>query len=462
MPNAIAYLALFAWPLVGMVLFHKLPTHKAIIWTILGGYLVLPVGAGIDLPLLPAFEKTFIPSATALLFCLPRLGSLWELFPRERLPKTLTIIFLLSPFATVFTNGDPQIFGPRFLPGLRPYDAFSFSLSHAVSLVPFLLAQRFLRDEAALRDLLTALALAGLAYSLPALFEIRMSPQLHTWIYGFFPHSFAQQVRFGGFRPVVFLGHGLLVGLFFAMTALAALALARGHGGPTRMAWAAAAGWLLITLALSKAVSGWGYTALLAPLILLAGPRLQRAALLVIGLVVLVYPALRGADLIPTDRVEVAAAAISEQRAQSFRFRLDNEDILLDRANERPLFGWGGWGRGRVYDPQTGDDISVTDGSWIITAGAYGWVGYVAEYGLLTGPLLLIGLGRRAGFAAIALGLVLAANLIDLIPNSGLRPLTWLIAGSLAGTLAAQPRRRRIDAPAPAQASLRSAAGAAR
>ena len=34
------------------VLFRMLPTHKAIIWTILGGYLLLPERTGIDLPLL--------------------------------------------------------------------------------------------------------------------------------------------------------------------------------------------------------------------------------------------------------------------------------------------------------------------------------------------------------------------------------------------------------------------------
>ncbi|MEM6742404.1 MAG: hypothetical protein AAF676_01545 [Pseudomonadota bacterium] len=441
MPNAFAYLVLFSWPLVGFALFRTLPTHKAIIWTILGGYLLLPEGTGIDLPLLPAFEKNFIPSATALLFCLPKLGSIWELLPRERLPKALAIIFLLSPVLTAFTNGDPQVFGPRVLPGLRPYDAFAFGLSNAVLLVPFLLSQRFIRTEAELRDLLQAVAVAGLAYSLPALFEVRMSPQLHTWIYGFFPHSFAQQFRFGGFRPVVFLGHSLRVGLFVAMALLATLAMAKGHRGSRRLMWSAGAVWLLATLALAKVVSAWAYIALLAPILLLGGRGLQKVALFGLGLMALLYPALRGADLIPTDRVMVVASAISEERAASLRVRLENEDILLARANDRPLFGWGGWGRSRVYDRETGEDLSVTDGAWIIIAGQYGWVGYIAGYGLLAGPLILMGLRSRTSFTASVLGLVLAANLLDLIPNSGLSPLTWLLAGGLIGALAYAGRR---------------------
>ena len=347
------------------------------------------------------------------------------------------LVFLLSPFATVFTNGDPQVFGPKVLPGLRPYDAFSFGLSHGMLLIPFLLTQRFIRTDVELRDLLQALAMAGLAYSLPALFEVRMSPQLHIWIYGFFPHSFAQQIRFGGFRPVVFLGHSIEVGLFLAMGALATAAMARGHRGAHRLGWAGGSLWLLATLGLAKVVSAWAFVTLLAPILLLGGRRLQRAVLLGLGLMVLLYPALRGADLIPTDRIEAAAAVVSEERAASLRFRLDNEDILLARANERSLLGWGGWGRNRVFDPQTGDDISVTDGAWVITAGQYGWVGYIAEYGLLVWPLILIGLGRSAGFTVVALGLVLAANLLNLLPNAGLTPLTWAIAGGLTGCLAA-------------------------
>lgn len=449
MPNAVAYVALFVWPVVAILLFRSLPTHRALIWTILGGYLLLPVGANVNLPAIPAFDKTSLPAFSALALCLTRLRSLWELLPRGRLAKILTVVFLLCPFATVATNGDPVIIGATFLPGQQLYDAFSFTATHAVLIIPFLLGQRFLADERALRDLLVAVALAGLVYSLPALFEVRMSPQLHTWIYGYFPHSFAQQMRFDGFRPVVFLGHGLLTGLFFAMAFLAAAALWRGHRGSTKGRWAAAAGCLLLTLALAKAVSAWAYAALLAPVIF-AGRRLQRLVLLAVGLTVLLYPMLRGADLVPTRQIEAAAAIVSQDRADSLRYRFDNEDILLARANERPAFGWGGWGRSRVYDLETGRDISVTDGWWIIVIGQYGWVGYVAEFGLLTLPLLLLArrrIGGPAPFAAVALGLVLAANLLDLLPNSGITPLTWLIAGGLTGLLARAPARARDPSP---------------
>lgn len=59
--------------------------------------------------------------------------------------------------------------------------------------------------------LLKVLALACLAYSLLALWEVRMSPRLNREIYGFFGHSWSQHVRYGGYRPILFLNHGIWV-----------------------------------------------------------------------------------------------------------------------------------------------------------------------------------------------------------------------------------------------------------
>lgn len=446
MGNAVAYAALFAWPLVALVLFAKLPVHKAAIWTILGGYLFLPERTNIDLPLLPAFDKTFIPSAAALLLSLPvirRNGGILSLLPKARVPRILVILYLLGPFATVLTNQDPDFVGVKFLPGHTLYDAFSFGLTRAVLIVPYLLAQRVMAGETQLRDLLEAIAIAGLAYSLPALFEVRMSPQLHTWIYGFFPHSFGQQVRFGGFRPVVFLGHSLKVGLFLAMTVVAAAALWRLR---RHAVWASALVWLVVTLILAKTVGAIALAVLILPFALAPGLTPRRSLFLAAAVMVLLYPVLRGADLIPTGRIESLAAGISPARAQSVGFRFDNEDRLLARANERPLFGWGGWGRNRIYDPDTGHDISTTDGRWVIVTGSYGWLGYITEFGLLTWPLLLFGRRRPGAYApaAGALGLVLTLNLLDLLPNAGLSPLTWILAGALTGHLARQPVRSAL------------------
>ncbi len=47
-----------------------------------------------------------------------------------------------------------------------------------------------------------------------------MSPQLHYMVYGFYQHDFAQTIRMGGWRPTVFMEHGLMVGMWMSMAAL--------------------------------------------------------------------------------------------------------------------------------------------------------------------------------------------------------------------------------------------------
>ena len=137
---------------------------------------------------------------------------------------------------------------------------------------------------------------------------------------------------------------------------------------------------------------------------------------------------------------------------------------MLDKALDRPLFGWGAWGRSRVFDSDSGADITISDGHWVGVLGVGGWVRYLFEFGLLCVPLILLFLRCRQydiGMESAILALVLAANLIDLIPNSGLTPLTWIIAGALWGRL----ELGRIEAEAetgPATVSNRVTAGYSR
>jgi len=146
-----------------------------------------------------------------------------------------------------------------------------------------------------------------------------------------------------------------------------------------------------------------------------------------------------------------AAAAINPDRAMSLRFRMANEDILLDRAMRRPVLGWGGWGRARVRDSQ-GRDISVTDGLWIIALGNHGLLGLCALSAALLFPV--IGLFRRIplpawphALAAPALVLCVMVLLyfIDCIFNDMKNPAYVMACGGLVclkvGKVAKSPRR---------------------
>lgn len=444
MPNGLAYLMLFAWPLVAQALFQKLPVYKALIWTLMAGYLILPSATGVKVPMLPMLDKHSIPAMSAFVLCWihgpspgrddqTRLG----LIERMLIPGLL-VLLVSSPFLTVMTNAEPLFFGPTFIPGLRPYDALSMISGAVITILPFLLARRYLNTREAHREILRAFALGGLAYSLPALFEVRLSPQLHVWIYGFFPHDFIQHIRAGGFRPVVFLNHGLMIGILFCLSTLSALVLwreARREGKPAR-GWLLAALWLMMTLILAKSIGALAIALTLSLVIGLGGQRLQAIFAVSVAAVVLFYPMLRGAGYVPVDGVYDLALSFSEDRAQSLKFRLDNEDELLAHANEKPFFGWGGWGRNQIFDPVTGRMTSVVDGIWVILIGTYGWAGYIAYFGLWTLPVFLFARHRRRfGPSLITPGLIvlLSAVLIDFLPNAGLVPYVWMIAGALTG-----------------------------
>ena len=144
-----------------------------------------------------------------------------------------------------------------------------------------------------------------------------MSPQLSNWIYGFFPHSFIQHIRGDGFRPVVFLEHGLWLGIFLCMAVLGACALWRQALRDRVQAapWLAATLWLALTLVLSRNLGATALMLLFAPVILFAPTRMQVLVAAVFAGTVLTYPMLRGAGLVPTDAIHALAQSVSEERA---------------------------------------------------------------------------------------------------------------------------------------------------
>jgi hypothetical protein len=434
--------AFLLWPLVGLAFFRMLPFHAAVAATVIGGYLLLPMRGGFDLPLIPHIGKEFVSAVTAVVLAMifaPKTGVIsrpgW--IPLSPGILILTAVLLLGGFGTVLTNGDPIWTGADTLPGLRPYDALSNGANILVGLLPFLVARKYFATAESHRTLLLVLAVAGLGYSLLALYEIRMSPQLNRIVYGFFPHDWKQHVRDGGFRPVVFLNHALWLGIFLACACLSAFALWRIDRSDRRPLYLAGGLWLLMTIVLAKNFGAMAITVLAIPAILVMPFRLQILGAAAVATAITVYPFLRINDLAPTTWVVETVREVSPQRVGSFEFRLEHEDMFLARAKQRPVFGWGGWKRGRIFD-ERGRDIATTDGQWIISFSQGGWVRYIAEYGLLSYAIFALALRWRRyplAPATAALSLVLAANLLDLIPNATLTAVTMIMAGALAGRL---------------------------
>ena len=444
----ISMLAILSSPAVVLWLFATRRPAVAVTVTVLGAYLLLPANYSINLPAVPTLGKSSIPALTAVLAAmimikgrrLQALGPdmvLPNLLPRSRIVRILLILMLAGSIATVLTNGDVLHYGERVQPALRPYDAASFFGNILFTLLPFFLARKYLAHPEAQRILLVGLAVAGALYALPALYEVRFSPQLSRTIYGYFPHDWRQHLRAGGYRPVVFLPHGLWLAIFLCISFLATLELWRSTSGQSKSRWMMVAVWLFLTLVLAKGVGALGIALMLGAIILFLPVRLQVIGASLIAIALLTYPMLRGAGLVPTEMAVNLAQGVDPDRASSLRFRLNNEDILLEKANQRPAFGWGGWGRNRVISDE-GQDLSVTDGYWVILIGTRGWIGYLAEYGLLLLPIVFLGLRWRhlaLSPATAGLAMALTANMIDMIPNGTLTSVTWLMAGALAGRL---------------------------
>ncbi len=456
MPNPIAYLALLAWPLIAAALFNKHKSQnleRVIIWLVIWSFLYLPQRTWFDLPVIPLLDKVTIPNLVLVALLLTLRDGKLKLMPETGLGKVLIVGMIFSPFVTALLNGDPVLFGSVALPGASFYDAFTDLLKALVFIIPFVVGRCYLGSARAHREFLHALVIAGLVYTIPVLFENRFSPQLHTWIYGFFQHSFAQHVRGGYFRPIVFMVHGIWVA-FFIMTAMAAALILWRRTSPERIVhrsrkfYILGGLWLAVGLWLCHSAGARVFGILLIPMILFLGVRAQIWVAAAMVTVAITYPALRGADLIPTQWLLDKAASFSEQRSKSLGDRFRNEDLLLDRANERPLIGWGGWGRGAIWDPETAERTSVADGFWVVIISTRGWIGYLVYFGILCVPILMVLRHMiRAGPAAIdpivaGLCLIHGINMIELLPNATLPPWSWLVAGALMGY--AENTRRQL------------------
>ena len=463
MVSQFAYFVLLIWPLVVFLLFKRLPLQEALVWAIVAGYLLLPQISWIDPPLLPPYDKLVAVNLSAALMCYAvglaaarQRAFIAKNFPSRR-PSAedstyepddfvvrrgrllfwgLLALMFGATLITAMNNSEKLVQGTRVLSGLKTYDAFSMSLGLLITIVPFLLARRFLATSESHVVLLKILVLAMLAYSLLALWELRMSPQLNKQIYGFGPHRWSQHVRGDGYRPIVFMHHGLRLAILFMMASLAAMALWREKLSQSdSIKWLAASIYVLIVLFMCKSLGAFVIAFVLLPVVFMLSARLQLLIAAVFVGIILVYPLMRGAGLVPTNLIYKTALAVDAKRAHSIQYRFGNEDELLAHANKKPIAGWGTWGRNRVFN-EKGVDIAATDGLWVIIVGVYGWLGYIARFGLMGISIILLSMNRKRFQltpATAGLAVVVAGAMIDLLPNSTSSSITWLFAGALMG-----------------------------
>lgn len=451
--------ALLAWLVLGVVLFRKLPARRAVLVLFVAGLLLLPEvtapKANPDAPdpiSLPGFRLTK-RNAIAYAFLL---GSL--LLDRDRWRS-----LRFSPFDLPVAVSCACPLFASLTNDLGPYDGLSESLWQTLIWgVPYLAGRISCADPDGLRDAALAVVMGAALYVPVCWLEVRMSPQLHYWVYGFKPsaESYEQVIRFGGYRPIGLTTHGLVLSLWMCLGAMLAVWLFSAgalEGLRPRLRLNPRLLTALVVLLAVTAVATKSTGAIilggvgLAVLFLTSRYRLPLLA----GALLAVPPAYMvvraGEFWSGKDAVAWVADHISPERAQSLEFRLQNEDALIRKALERPVFGWGGWGRSRIKDEETGEDTSVTDGLWIILLGTQGVAGLAAVTAIFLLPPLLWFRAHpphqwaRIRPAETAVAVLLPLVMIDNLFNGIGNPVYVLLAGGLTGVLV----RERFGSPAP-------------
>ena len=438
-----ATFALLFWPVIALVIFARLKAARGLIWSVMIGYLFLPEAIELDLPGLPPFDKSGSIAVGAvlgvLLFRDPKPATARQARPGFTLILgILGGILLLSPVMTVLQNPDTLINTDVVRKGLSFSDLRSMVFSSMVTFVPFILAYRVIHHRDHYREILVSIVVLGMFYTLLALVEMRMSPQMNIWVYGYFQSEWYQHERGGAYRPLVFLRHGLWLGFFLLTALLAALTLSHRRDD-RKTQYLLSALWLLLILFLSRNLGATILALLIVPMLFFFKTQTQVRLAAAMAIFFFIYPVVRASDMSPANFLVEWTRAVSPDRAASLWFRLSNEDRLIERAMERPVFGWGIWGRARVLN-ERGIDLSVTDGIWIVVLGKRGWAGYLAQFGILLLPLVFLARRNKTGppLPEIAgMALIMGANFLYMIPNSTLSPIGMLITGTLAASLRA-------------------------
>lgn len=436
MPNLIAYAALLIWPFTTIYMIRRYGFEAGVLMAMLGAYMFLPASFGIDLPVLPPIGKSSIVSVTLIAYLLFKKKPFGYIALNRKM-RLVFLAFMIAPFLTAITNSERYF----YLPGLSLYDGLSESVQGFLYIFPFLIGVKYFRSYESQQLLFKYFVIAAVVYAVFALYEIRMSPQLHRALYGYFPHSWLQQYRGGGFRAIVFMGHGLLVAMFLAVGLAFVSAMNKTKTKAMRINNTALLVFIMITLVLMKSMAALVFGMFAFLMITFMSNKLMHFAAVSIAVLFVSYPILSSMHIFPHQQIMNYANMISPERAESLGYRFEHEEKLLAHANNKPLFGWGGWGRNRVRDADSGGDTSTTDGKWIIQLGVSGWFGYFAEFLLVLVPIWLSYKARsKAKYISrneivflSSHALIVALILLDQMPNASLNPLYWLVIGSLLG-----------------------------
>ena len=431
--NIICLLALYGCIPMVVYLFSKYKPEQAVVIAFFGALMFLPMEKlAIPLILYNKMTATAIGVMIAIKVFNPEKLENISISPVD-IPM---ILWILSGFPASVTND----LGVK--DGLQ--ECFNTFTTWGI---PYIAGRLYFSSAEGMKLLCRSTFAAGLIYIPFVLFELKMSPQSHAIVYGYMQHSFAQVMRGDGYRPMVFMEHGIMLGTWMCMAALVGLWCAWTRVFPKKM-WHAPTLLLVVVLlcvAIACKSSGAIGLCIIGLLVLMVTSKLKFSVL--VWVLLMIPPAYVGTRATGywdgQNLCDLITEKFSADRAASLQFRFDNENILVEKALEKPLFGWGGWGRSRVYDEETGEDVSVTDGFWIITLGTRGYFGLFSITLAMILPALLFlvkcpaKLWGKPEFAPTAvLCIIPLLFMIDCMLNAMVNQVYIIFAGGTAGMLA--------------------------
>lgn len=428
MLSSVVQALLFVWFFIAIILFSKMTSPRALIFGILAAIMFLPM-ASYDISLIPGRKDVY--ANLGLLIAALLLDPQPLLAFRPRLVDLPMILLCITPFISATANGQ------------APYNAFASSMAAVVTWgLPYLLGRSYLTNVQSLWQMAHGIFIAGLIYAPGCIFEMFMGPTLHERVYGTpaFP-DYLQSMRWGGYRPTMFMQHGLMVGTFMCCAAMMGIWLwtNKAHrkfyalpAVPTIGFLLAVAIWCKSTGAIILMVIGLG---------VLFFTRFMRNGVLVYLLATapLVYVLARTVGGWTGDNaVQFATDYLSVDSGGSLQVRFGNENVLVERAMLKPLFGFGTDGEFLIKDSDN-RITSIPDGLWVIALGSGGLVGLAALFGCMIVPTLAFirrfparTWGHPAMAAPAALGVFLITYAFDCLMNAMINPVYLVALGGVA------------------------------
>ena len=430
-----AELVMFAWVPVSLVLFACLKPRHALLAAYLGAWLFLSPRAGIRVTMLPDITKitisTFAVLLGVMLFDAPRLFTF-----RPRWFDLPMLAWCTLPFMSSITNG------------LGYWDGLSAILEKVILWgIPYFLGRVYFNDWEGFRELAVAIFLGGVIYVPLCLIEIRLSPQLHNWVYGRHAHVFGQTIRFGGYRPTVFMQHGLAVGFWMTAASLIGVWLLVSGAKKTLLGipMIVVVPVLVATTILCKSAAGVGF--LFMGIAALFFMKWTKTALPLYCLLAVapVYMYTRTSGIVTGEwAVATATDLFGPERAQSLDYRFNAENLLTARALEQRWFGWGrfdkrtGKAAWQVRDPRTKRNVAA-DGMWVLALSINGVAGVIALTTTILLPALLLRWrvppgwwGHPMAAPAAACAILLTLHMADNMLNAMVNPVFILAIGGLS------------------------------